>query len=159
MSVKLLTEHHLEFLSLRGGCRGSSESTLVKMPHCWKSHARAHIFFVFICYHCTVIVESASAEEPKLSIRQNVTMEHGQSKVSVWFGPLEPNIRYHTICLSPWRSEQAYCLKKVNVTEVIHSSLASGKFYRLLITLANSLYPDQDQHYVGPGLDTNHLTL
>ena len=35
MSVKLLTEHHLEFLSLKGGCTGSSESTLVKMPHCW----------------------------------------------------------------------------------------------------------------------------
>ena len=30
MSVKLLTEHHLEFLSLTGGCTGSSESTLVK---------------------------------------------------------------------------------------------------------------------------------
>ena len=30
MMVKLLTEHHLEFLSLKGGCRGSSESTLVK---------------------------------------------------------------------------------------------------------------------------------
>ena len=27
-SVKLLTEHHLEFLSLKGGCTGSSESTL-----------------------------------------------------------------------------------------------------------------------------------
>ena len=27
MIVKLLTEHHLEFLSLKGGCRGSSEST------------------------------------------------------------------------------------------------------------------------------------
>ena len=35
MSVKLLTEHHLEFLSFKGGCTGSSESTLVKMPHCW----------------------------------------------------------------------------------------------------------------------------
>ena len=38
MSVKLLTEHRLEFLSLKGGCTGSSESTLVKMSHCWKSH-------------------------------------------------------------------------------------------------------------------------
>ena len=38
---KLLTEHHLEFRSLKGGCRGSSESTHVKMPHCWKSHAVA----------------------------------------------------------------------------------------------------------------------
>ena len=31
MIVKLLTEHHVEFLSLKGGCRGASESTLVKM--------------------------------------------------------------------------------------------------------------------------------
>ena len=44
MSVKLLTEHHLEFLSLKGGCKGSSKSTFVKMPHCWKSHITAHIF-------------------------------------------------------------------------------------------------------------------
>ena len=43
MIVKLLTEHHLEFLSLTGGCTGSSESTLIKMPHCWKSHALAQI--------------------------------------------------------------------------------------------------------------------
>ena len=42
MIVKLLTEHHLEFLSLKGCCTGSSESTLVKMPHCWKAHAAAH---------------------------------------------------------------------------------------------------------------------
>ena len=42
MIVKLLNEHHLEFLSLKGGCRGSSESTLVKMSNCWKSHAMAH---------------------------------------------------------------------------------------------------------------------
>ena len=31
MTVKLLTEHHLEFLSLNGGCTGLSESTLVKL--------------------------------------------------------------------------------------------------------------------------------
>ena len=42
MNVKLLTEHHLEFLSLKEDCTGSSESTLVKMPHFWKSHAKAH---------------------------------------------------------------------------------------------------------------------
>ena len=43
LSVKLLTEHDLEFLSLKGGCKGLSESTLVKAPHCWKSHAVAHL--------------------------------------------------------------------------------------------------------------------
>ena len=41
MIVKLLTEHHLEFLPLKGGCRGSFESTLVKMSNCWKSHVTA----------------------------------------------------------------------------------------------------------------------
>ena len=43
MIVKLLTEHHLVCLSLIGGCRGSSESTHVKTPHCWKSHTLAQI--------------------------------------------------------------------------------------------------------------------
>ena len=47
MIVKLLTEQHLEFLSLKGGCIGSSESTLVKMPDCWKSHALAHMVHTF----------------------------------------------------------------------------------------------------------------
>ena len=47
MIVKLLTEHHLEFLSLKGGCKGSSESIHVKIPHCWKSHALAHIYCMF----------------------------------------------------------------------------------------------------------------
>ena len=40
---KLFTEHNLEFISLKGGCTSSSESTLVKMPHCWKSHAAAQL--------------------------------------------------------------------------------------------------------------------
>ena len=43
VSVKLLTEHHLEFLRLKGGCTGSPESTLVKIPHCWKSNVAAHL--------------------------------------------------------------------------------------------------------------------
>ena len=34
MNVKLLIEHYFEFLSLKGGCTGSFESTLVKMPKC-----------------------------------------------------------------------------------------------------------------------------
>ena len=43
MIVKLLTEHHLKFLSLKGGCTGPSESTHVKMPHYWRSHATAQM--------------------------------------------------------------------------------------------------------------------
>ena len=47
MSVKLLTEHHLECLSLKR-LLSSSESTLVKMPHCWKSHAAAQLYIIII---------------------------------------------------------------------------------------------------------------
>ena len=32
-----------EFLSFKGSYTGSSESTLVKIPHCWKSHVTAHL--------------------------------------------------------------------------------------------------------------------
>ena len=46
MTVKLLTEHHLVFLGLKGGCTGSSEFTLVQITHCWKSHVRAHLEFM-----------------------------------------------------------------------------------------------------------------
>ena len=42
-TVKLLTEQHLEFLCLKGGYTGMSEYTVVKMPHCWKSHVATHI--------------------------------------------------------------------------------------------------------------------
>ena len=60
MIVKLLTEHHLEFLSLKGGCRGSSKSTHVKMSHCWKSHALSH----FILADCRSVV-SNEIQEPE----------------------------------------------------------------------------------------------
>ena len=43
MTVKPLTEHHWEFLSLKGGCTGTSESTPVKMPQCWNSHVTAQM--------------------------------------------------------------------------------------------------------------------
>ena len=45
MTIKLLTEHHLEILNLTRSCTGSFESTLVKMPHCWKSHVMAQFVF------------------------------------------------------------------------------------------------------------------
>ena len=41
------------FLSITGGCTGSSESTLVKMPHCWKSNVVAHLSWGFIIFFKT----------------------------------------------------------------------------------------------------------
>ena len=55
MSGMLLTEHHLKFLSLKGGCIGSSESILVKISHCWKSHVAGSYELFFEGKHCSSI--------------------------------------------------------------------------------------------------------
>ena len=46
MTLRPLTDHRLDFLSLKGGCTCSSESTLIKILHCWKSHVTAQ-FIIF----------------------------------------------------------------------------------------------------------------
>ena len=48
MTVKKLTKYHLEFLNLKGGCTGSSESTLVKMTHFYVSRFINKICIPFI---------------------------------------------------------------------------------------------------------------
>ena len=55
--VKLLIEHHLEFLCLKEGCIGSYESILVKMSQCWKSHVMSQICF----YHHLSYFSAAAA--------------------------------------------------------------------------------------------------
>ena len=62
MSVKLLTELHLEFLSLKGGCTGSSESPLVKMPHRWKSLVAAQMLLLKAGIH-KMLVWKANRED------------------------------------------------------------------------------------------------
>ena len=74
LTVKLLAEQHLEFLSLKGGCTDSSVSTLVKMPHFWKSPVMApmqscleryiHIvYLMFTTYFLYFTVSEKSEEE------------------------------------------------------------------------------------------------
>ena len=45
LNVKQLTEHHLKFLSLKGGYTGSSESIHVKIPQYYKSLIAAHVLY------------------------------------------------------------------------------------------------------------------
>ena len=62
MTVKLLTETSLEVSKPKRRmyrATGSSESTLVKMPHCWKLHVMVqllyiHTYTVFIDFSLTV---------------------------------------------------------------------------------------------------------
>ena len=56
MTVRLLPEQHLEFLSLNGGCTGSSEFTLVKIPHCWKPQVMAHMDLVSVCNNFIIYI-------------------------------------------------------------------------------------------------------
>ena len=104
MSVKLLTEHHLEYLSLQGDCIGSSESTLVKMPHCLKSHAAAHRSYVTKSHKLThlFIKDSQSqlqeSEDPEMPYQTNMVPPASQDtslkkrKVSVPSVPMRTPI-------------------------------------------------------------------
>ena len=75
MSIKLLAEHHLEFPSLKSGCTGSSESTLVKMPHCWKSHVTAQRYS-YVTQHIDVC-EKWTEEQQLTNNKQNsIDTEH-----------------------------------------------------------------------------------
>ena len=91
MIVKLLTEHHLEFLSLKRGSRGSSESTLVKVSNCWKSQC------IFIHYFSELNVASV---DKKLC----VTVAKNVSKTVKMF------------CV---KSEQLVSLPIISVSEIV----------------------------------------
>ena len=71
MIVKLLTEHHFEFLSLTEGCRGSSEFTLAKMSNCWKSHTSAQLYIT--CFMFQVM-------DPGSSLVRHMSMKAGGTK-------------------------------------------------------------------------------
>ena len=83
MSVKLLTEHHLEFLSLKGGFTGWSESTLVKPPHCWKSHVTAQFISIYRTIHSVVIEMSSGQTIGKRNRRNRVKAK----SLHTLFGP------------------------------------------------------------------------
>ena len=67
MSVKLLTEHNLEFLHLKGGCTGLSESTLVKMSHYHGSSIFLKLNFSYVLAKDNDTCASSSSFNAKLS--------------------------------------------------------------------------------------------
>ena len=96
MSAKLLTEHHLRFLSLKEGCTGSPESILVKMLHCLKPHVAAI---------STSYLESLS-----------VSADHGGAEMCQFLVPAVPTLSfpsgnrvYHSFICHP-ESPVAVCL-------------------------------------------------
>ena len=78
MTVKLLTRRHLEFLSLKGGCTGSSVSILVKMPHCWKSHVTAH-YYGFFFFTGAISLCASNVSNTDIVYKATVTDAEGDS--------------------------------------------------------------------------------
>ena len=75
MSVKLLTEHNSVVFSLKEGCTGSSESTLMKMPHCRKSCFEAQLTLQVLLDHKIKVVRV------KIRKWQSLNKENGIKKI------------------------------------------------------------------------------
>ena len=81
MTVKLLTEQNLEFLSLTGGCTGSSEPTFVKKPHCWKAYVTAGSNCLLLSFRNImgpvheIWVLIAGAQMPLISVHADVSIK------------------------------------------------------------------------------------
>ena len=70
----------------------------------------------------------------------------------------EVRCKFKVITCQNFGNQNTFAMAIIN--EILFNIfLASGNFFRLLITFANSLDPDQDRQNVGPDLDPNHMTL
>ena len=96
ISVKLLIELNLVFLSITRGCTGSSESTLVKMAHCWKSQVSVQTFLntgprmqSVTCLATDACLTSDPGVPSSIAARSNTFMEIDHEIIStVRYGPL-----------------------------------------------------------------------
>ena len=80
MTVKVLTKHYLEFLSLKGSC----------MPHCWKSHVKycslsCRAFNSFLTSHnfFPLLITFANRLDPDQD-RQNVCPDLDPNSLTFW---------------------------------------------------------------------------
>ena len=129
MSVKLLSEHHLGILSLTGGFTGSSESTLVKMPHCWKSHVTAQMMNVKTVFPCHATLMDLFVQlliycYILLSINMYVRLRNSKWIICKRFQYLEV-----ALCIrKPWRDIFTYYLSLISYYLLLIT------YYLLLIT-------------------------
>ena len=79
----------MEFLSLKGGCRGSPEPTLVKIPHCWKSHVTAQLLISGVWFILFDISKSVALPAADLG-DQTVSYYGGKDCLS--FGNLDVSV-------------------------------------------------------------------
>ena len=110
MTVKLLTEHHLAFLSLNGDCTGWYKSTLAKMLHCWKSHVAAYLT-VEIHRKRQRACSIYKVSQESLTLKQGKILRHTAIRVIItWTGPfLDENGSSYG---SPYKRVIRPCCKK-----------------------------------------------
>ena len=78
MIVKLLTERHLEFLSLKGGCMDSSKSTHVTLLE-----ITCHCSFGFNFLHLAKVLATPNSE-PELALpKQPVQEDHMENIINI----------------------------------------------------------------------------
>ena len=107
MIVMLLTEQLVDFLSLKGGCTCSSESTLVKMPHCWKSHVTANLFDLILYVPSTIFQlnrDGSSWVEPVLSKDKCVLLKDHNAVTPARLEPTASRSRVKHSSTEPLRS-------------------------------------------------------
>ena len=127
MTVKLLTKHHLEFQTFKRGCTGSSESTLVKIPHCWKSQVAAHFLYFISALHPLLVT---------LALIGKSCITGGLATLYVWSAELYPTV----VRNSGMGSSSAiarigsmlapYIAKSVSKRILITRSMSSDQVYR-----------------------------
>ena len=76
MNIKLLNEQNLEFLSLKEGFTGSSESIHVKMAHCWKSHVTAYLYISVNIYLCIQVIDHLNVRPVTKDFHPNVALHY-----------------------------------------------------------------------------------
>ena len=118
MTVKLLIEHHLEFLSLKRGCTGSSESINVKMPHRWKSHFVAHL----LTWYFGLIAKETGALSHCLVYSLSIGRGGGGGKVSPISIDIRYSFKYFEQCIEQsCESQEPHLILKKTISKVWHS--------------------------------------
>ena len=145
MTVKLTS---LELLTFKGGCTGSHESMLVKMPHCWKSHvaARVYIFFSAVgktsCQYSRLYrllrederpkEEGIIAEKPNANESVHFHVDHG-SNHSTQFISTSTSMD-SARAFARWRSPRGKRIATINVDELTKL----GDVYYVDLTIADN---------------------
>ena len=108
----------MEFLTLKAGCTSSSESTLVKIPHCWESHVVAHI---------VSLVDTFNVDDPNIlsdhCIVKFSLCLHGNNASSDSDPGITPSLSYKHV----WNNEYVEAFQNALDSDSVRSDLRKLK--------------------------------